>query len=565
VTAALDHSVLDALFERAPIGFAFFDRELRFVRVNEKLAEINGVAVDEHAGRTVAELLPHMDASLAEAFQRVLDTGEPLLEAEFEGWTPASEDKRRFFASVYPVSGPDGETVGLGCVALEVTARRRAEAEREQALELEQQARTDAEAAARRARFLAEAGTILDQSLDYDSTLTTVSRLVVPWLADWCAVDIRDPDGTVRRVNVAHVDPEKVEFAHEIERRYPSPTEGDQGLPHVLATGRSEFYPEISDELLASSARDEEHLRLMRSVGLHSAMVVPMIARGRTLGAITFVASSPERRFDEDDLLLAEDLARRAAASVENARLYSERTYVARTLQESLLPPRLPDIPGIELAGLYRPVGEGNDVGGDFYDVFELSDDSWAVVIGDVCGKGAAAAALTALVRYTLRAIASPDKRPSEILLELNDAILRQRSDGRFCTVAYARLTRTDDGITMDVSNGGHPLPLLVRGTGNAELVGTPGTLLGVVADPRLTDVTEKLTEGDTWMLYTDGITEAGAPDRLLDAPDLIALAERCTPASAADVAACLERAAVEASDGDPHDDIAIVVLRVTA
>jgi PAS domain S-box-containing protein len=549
VTAALGQEVLEALFESAPIGFAFFDRELRYVRVNEKLADINGVPVEAHAGRRIGELLPDMDPRVEDAFKRVLDTGEPLLEAEFEGWTPASADRRRFFTSVYPVHGPDGDTIGLGCIALEVTARRRAEAEREQAL--------------RRARFLAEAGTILDQSLDFDSTLTAVSRLVVPWLADWCAVDIRDSDGTVRRVNVAHIDPEKVEFAREIEQRYPSPPDGDQGLPLVLATGRSEFYPEIPDALLATSARDEEHLSLLRTVGIHSAMIVPMIARGRTLGAITFVASSPERRFDENDLLLAEDLARRAATSVENARLYGERAHVARTLQESLLPPRLPDIPGIDLAGLYRPVGEGNEVGGDFYDAFELGEGRWAVVIGDVCGKGAVAAALTALVRYTLRAIATADKRPSEILRELNDAILRQRSDGRFCTVAYACLTRTEDGARVEVSNGGHPLPLLVRSDGRAELVGEPGTLLGVVADPRLSDFTAELSAGDTFMLYTDGITEAGAPTRLLEAPDLLALAGRCTPGAPAEVAACLEAEAVELSGGNPHDDIAIVVLRV--
>jgi PAS domain S-box-containing protein len=549
VTAGLDHSVLDALFDDAPIGFAFFDRELRFVRVNEKLAQINGVPVEAHDGRTISEVLPDMDPTVEDSFRRVLDTGEPLLEAEFEGWTPASTDRRRFFASVYPVAGPDGETIGLGCVALEVTARRRAEAERERALH--------------RARFLAEAGTILDQSLDFDSTLTAVSRLVVPWLADWCAVDIRNADGTVRRVNTAHIDPEKVEFALEIERRYPSATEGDQGLPHVLATGRSEFYPEIPDELLAQGAQDEEHLRLLRLVGIHSVMIVPMIARGRTLGAITFVGSSPERRFDEDDLLLAEDLARRAATSVENARLYGERAYVARTLQESLLPPRLPDIPGVELAGLYRPVGEGNEVGGDFYDVFELGDRSWAVVIGDVCGKGAGAAALTALVRYTLRAIATAGKRPSEILRELNDAILRQRSDGRFCTVAYACLTPTDGGgARVEVSNGGHPLPLVVRGDGRAELVGEPGTLLGVVPDPRLGDLSLELGPGETFVLYTDGITEAGAPKQLLEGADLLALGERCTPGTPAEVAACLESAAVELSGGDPHDDIAIVVLQ---
>jgi serine phosphatase RsbU (regulator of sigma subunit) len=481
----------------------------------------------------------------------VLETGEPVLDAEFAGWTPASHDEQRFSVSIYPVQGLDGETVGLGCVALEITARRRAEADREQAL--------------RRARFLAEAGVILDQSLDYESTLTAVSRLVVPWLADWCAVDIREADGTLRRVNTAHVDPEKVEMAREIERRYPAPTEGDQGVPKVLATGRSEIYPQISDELLMASARDEEHLELLRAVGLHSAMLVPMIARGRTFGVITFLASSPDRRFGDDDLLLAEELARRAAASIDNARLYSERAYIARTLQESLLPPHLPDVPGVELAGLYRPVGEGNEVGGDFYDVFELGDDKWAVVIGDVCGKGAVAAALTALVRYTIRAIAAVDKPPSEILRELNDAILRQRSDGRFCTVAYARLDLTGGGARIDVSNGGHPLPLVLRAGGRAELVGEPGTLLGVVPDPTLEDVALELAAGDMFVLYTDGVTEAGAPDLLLDPEQLTQLLERCAGDQPAAVAACLERAAVEAGNGDPQDDIAIVVLQVPA
>jgi PAS domain S-box-containing protein len=545
--------VLEQLFERAPIGFALFDRELRYIRVNEKLAEINGLPVEAHLGRTISELLPGMDSGIVDAFQHVLDTGEPLMEAEFVGRTPASDDKgRRFIASVYPVHGDGGdEVIGVGCVALEVTDRRRAEAEREQAL--------------RRARFLAEAGAILDQSLDYDSTLTAVSRLVVPWLADWCAVDIRDTDGTLRRVNTAHVDPEKVEMAREIERRYPSPTEGDQGVPHVLATGRPEFYPEISDDLLASSARSPDHLELLRTVGIHSVMLVPMIARGRTFGVITFVASSPERRFDDDDLLLAEELARRAATSIENARLYGDRNYVARTLQESLLPPHLPEVPGIELAGLYRPVGEGNEVGGDFYDVFELGEGTWAIVIGDVCGKGAAAAALTALTRYTLRAIASVERPPSEILRELNDAILRQRSDGRFCTVTYARLTRTPGGARIDMASGGHPLPLVVREGGGAETVGEPGTLLGVVPDPKLRDLTLELSPGDAFVLYTDGVTEAGAPDRLLAPDDLADALARGPSTAPAELAACLERVAVEASDGDPHDDIAVVALQVRA
>jgi serine phosphatase RsbU (regulator of sigma subunit) len=461
------------------------------------------------------------------------------------------------------VTGDDGDIVGFGCVAFEVTAQRRAEQEREQALEHERDARADAESAARRARFLAEASVILDQSLDYDSTLTTLSRLAVPWVADWVAIDICDTDGTRRRVNIAHVDPAKVELAHEIERRYPQRSDVQTGVAAVVASGKPEIYPEISDEMLEQGTQDSEHLELMRTVGIRSAMIVPMIARGRTLGAITFIASDKSRRFGDNDLSLAEELARRAATSVDNARLYGDRAYIARTLQESLLPPHLPDVPGVELAARYRPAGEGNEVGGDFYDVFEIEPNTWAVVIGDVCGKGAAAAALTALVRYTVRAIASADIAPSEILRQLNDAILRQRSDGRFCTVAYARLTRTESGARIDVSNGGHPLPLLRRARRSTELVGQPGTLLGIVPDPELHDLSIELAAGDTFVLYTDGITEAGAPERLLEPADLAAVIDACASSEPDSVAACLEQVAVEASGGDPHDDIAIVVLHV--
>jgi serine phosphatase RsbU (regulator of sigma subunit) len=302
---------------------------------------------------------------------------------------------------------------------------------------------------------------------------------------------------------------------------------------------------------------------MIRSLGMRSVMIVPMIARGRTLGVISFIAAETGRRYGDADLLLAEELARRAATSIDNARLYEERSYIARTLQQSLLPPHLPEIRGIELAGRYRPVGEGIEVGGDFYDLFETGDESWAVVIGDVCGKGAEAAALTALVRYTIRAIASSDKPPSEVLRLLNDAILRQRSDNRFSTVAYARVWRAGTGVRVELTSGGHPLPVVVRADGRVETVGRPGTLLGVVPDPTLHDVAVDLAAGETIVFYTDGVTEAGAPHNLMTDEDLGAVIGRCDVARASEIAACLEAAAVEASGGDPHDDIAIVALSV--
>jgi serine phosphatase RsbU (regulator of sigma subunit) len=280
-------------------------------------------------------------------------------------------------------------------------------------------------------------------------------------------------------------------------------------------------------------------------------------------GTVTFVSSDQARTFDEDDVLLAEDLARRAAVALDNARLYSERARIARTLQESLLPPQLPTIPGVEVAARYVAAGEGIDVGGDFYDLFDLGG-GWSVVMGDVCGKGPDAAALTALARYTLRATADHGQLPSQALTQLNDAVLRQRGDGRFITVAYARLASNGThGKRITLSTGGHPQPIVLRADGTAHPIGEPGTLLGVVEDPELSDATVDLAPGDALFLYTDGVTEAHAPDRILEAHDIARLLEGCSGGDAAEIVKCIEDAVADLGPGPAHDDIAMLAIRV--
>src|SRR3954452_6363438 len=172
--------------------------------------------------------------------------------------------------------------------------------------------------------------------------------------------------------------------------------------------------------MLRAAAVDEEHYQEITAIGMRSSIVVPMTTRGRTIGALTFVNGASGRRFDEQDVELAQELGRRCATAVDNARLYTERSYIARTLQESLLPVELPDIPGVEAAARFRPTGEGNEVGGDFYDMFETGNRGWTVVMGDVCGKGPDAAAVTVPARYTLCAAAMPVRRPSRSLALLN-------------------------------------------------------------------------------------------------------------------------------------------------
>ena len=558
-------ALLDAIFESAPVALAYFDRELRFVRVNERLAEINGLSAEAHIGHTVPELLPGMDARVQEVFEQVLATGETVVEAEFAGATPAEGDRRRHFtASVYPVRTEGRGITGIGIVALDVTERREVEAERGLALELERAARTEAEAATRRAHFLAEAAALLDESLDYESTLQAVASLVVPWLADWCSVDIADSDGSTRRVASAHFDPERHEFVDELERRYPRRPLGDRGVYEVLRTGVAEIYPEVTSQMLAAIAEDTEHLQLLHRLEMGSVMIVPMVVRGHILGTVTFVGEIGGRQFDRDDLIFAEELARRAATSVDNARLYGERSYIARTLQESLLPPHLPDIPGVEVAARYRAGAAGHR--GRRRLLRPVRDrrpelgrrHRRRVRQGRRRGGPHLAPALHAACDRNGRQAA--ERGPAPAQRRDPAPALRQP----LLTVAYVRLTTMPDGARAHVANGGHPPPVLLRADGVASVVPASGTLLGVVPDPRLDDTAIDLGPGDTLVLYTDGVTEAGAPDRVLDPEQTAALVGSCSGDPDA-VAGCIEQAAVEAAGGSPSDDIGIVVLRVAA
>ena len=237
----------------------------------------------------------------------------------------------------------------------------------------------------------------------------------------------------------------------------PGRLDPDQGIGLVRRTGEALLYTDIPDELLVGAAVDEEHLRLLREVGMRAVLIVPLSVGGRTIGALTMVSSESGRSFDESDVEFAGQIASRAAVAVESARLYSERSAVARTLQSSLLPEAIPQIPGWDVAALYRPAGHESEVGGDFYDFWEVGED-WLMMIGDVTGKGVGAAAVTSLVRYTARAASEYDARPSEILARI-DAALRRRSSVSLCTALCLRLSRA--GATLAV--GGHPLPLRLR------------------------------------------------------------------------------------------------------
>jgi len=310
-------------------------------------------------------------------------------------------------------------------------------------------------------------------------------------------------------------------------------------------------------------------------------VVVPLVARGRTLGAITLVSAESGRRYGTNELELAEELARRAALAVDNARLYRGRSEIARTLQGSLLPSRLPEVPGVEVGLCYLPAGEV-EVGGDFYDLFDArvtgeaehsdTSSSWGVVIGDVCGKGAEAAASLALARHTIRAVAMRESRPSAILAALNEVKRRQRYERdnyKFCTIAYARLETskegTERGARIIVSCGGHSAPILLKSDGSIRKIVCSGRALGVFDDANLTDQEAHLAPGDTLLLYTDGVTEARAPDgTFYGEARLASLLRSSVGLDASTVAGRIESAVLDFQENDPRDDVAVLVLRVS-
>ena len=551
-TAERSLGLLDTLFATAPVGLAFLDTEQRFVRINEALAAINGHAVEDHIGRHLSEILGPLGDELAAVHREVVASGAARLEVESSGATPAAPgDVRHWISSYTPVRGLDGETIiGVGVTVIDIT-------ERLVLLQAERDARI-------RADFLARAGAILDSSLDFEETLSNVASIAIPEVADWCAVSILDESGSMREVATAHVDPAQREVARELSTRFPPDPEAPTGTLAVVRSGKTVFVREITDAMLVAGLPDPEHLALVRRLGLRSIIIAPMTAGGRTSGTLTLASAESGRLFEDADIQLAEELARRAGVAIENSRLYTERTRIAHTLQVRLLPERLPEIPGVVLAARYRAAGELNEVGGDFYDVFPRSATDWALVVGDVSGKGAEAAAVTALARYSLRAAAMEEGAPSRALRRVNQAMLSDGSS-QFATVVLAYITeQPGGGLRVRVSLGGHPPPLVLRADGRIETPGDYGVLLGIMEDPALHDRDFALHPGDVMLLYTDGVTEAGSRADPLGDEGLRALLSDLSRREPEAIVDAVEQAVVAAQTGEPRDDIALLALTVT-
>ena len=370
----------------------------------------------------------------------------------------------------------------------------------------EQKARAQAEAARERVAFLAGASELFSRSLDVDQILGRLARLTVPRLADWCSVDLVD-HGAFRNVAVTHVDPDKVSLARELRRRYPIDPEDPTGAPNAARSGRSELHEEITHDLLQQSARDGEHLRILRELGPMSAMVVPLSARGRTLGAVTFVSAESKRRFGPDDLQLAEDFVSRAALASDNALLYQYEHRAATNLQRSLLPRELPELPGIQLAARYLPATHELEVGGDWYDVMVLPSGEVALVIGDVAGRGLDAATVMGQLRTTTRVYAFTGYSAAETVERLNATAADAFDRSDMATLFYLVLDPASSIVRY--VNAGHLPPLVLGTDGQVSQLDGPHSLpIGVRPHGHYQTVEGRLDPGATIVLYTDGLIE---------------------------------------------------------
>jgi serine phosphatase RsbU (regulator of sigma subunit) len=413
--------------------------------------------------------------------------------------------------------------------------------------------------AAQQLAFLADAGKVLAESLDYEQTLRTVAEQAVSIVADWCAVYLADRRH-IRTVAVSHVDKTTPYDVWDLDVQFPA-DRAPAGVPRVIRSGQPELYPEVTDELLIETGFDQEQIEIVRGLDISSALTVPMTARGRTFGAIVLSRTGSRPQFDEDDLAVALGLAQRAAMAVDNAVLYHHQNEVAQALQRGLLPPALPSLPGIEVAAAYRPAAE--DVGGDFYDLWPLEDGVWGFAVGDVCGIGADAAGFNGVARATLRALSITGAGPADWLRGLNAALLLgagdQPQDERFCTVVAGTLRPDGEGAVLQLATGGHPPPILCRPGSGPVAISVTGTLIGAFDEVTLGQLELRLEPGDQLVLYTDGVTDVRQPDgTILGERGLLELlATPCRSAEAL-VGGLVDRLW---SDRPPDDDVALLVL----
>jgi PAS domain S-box-containing protein len=561
-----ERALFEALFRQIPAGIAIYDTERRFVRVNRALTAYNGFTAEEHLGRRVEELMPDIDPSVPRMQQRVLETGEPVVDMVVKAATRSAGPGSRHYSSVSyaRLESPDGAVLGLTGVIEDVT-------ERQSALERSRLAR-------RRAAVLNAASIRIGTSLDFDRTGNELADVAVPMFCDAATVYLLDsvagpgaqPSSAPPAVALAGdgtADPDAVEpiLLHAVANRGRveeelSPTVGQVGAPYPPIEPGSALY----EGLTSGRARFYRPRQLERTRRNDRCIVAPLVARGALIGAVRFERSGEREEFAPLDLETADELAARAAVSMDNARLYVRERDTALLLQRSLLPEHFPAVDGTQIAFRYRPGSVDAQVGGDWFDVIALPCRRVALVLGDVMGSGLRAAGIMGQFRTAARTLARLDLSPALVLREL-DELAQSMSESHIATCVYAVYDPVAGECVM--ASAGHLPPLLITPSGDVELVHLPpGAPLGV-GGQRFEELEFSVEPASALALYTDGLVEDRTRDIDAGIDELLgAIAKAATggPGAAAAEGRWLEAACDAAFDTllDPHrvDDATLLI-----
>jgi PAS domain S-box-containing protein len=441
--------------------------------------------------------------------------------------------------TVSPIEHPDRGIVGASVIARDITA----ESRRRQAQD-----------------FLVAATRGLDASLDFGRTARTIVQTAVPELAEVCVLDFIRRDGWVGDSVVGAADPDVSITLEEIRRRTPLDPRCNHPVAQVLRANQPMVWRDLTaPSVLKDVVQNDEHRRLIEETHYQSAAVAPLVARGTTLGAISFLHASTDLRYEAEDLSLLADLADRAAMALDNARLYEERDRIAQNLQRGLRPPEPPYVAGLDIAVVFDAFGEGMEIGGDVYDVLPTEDGCW-ILIGDVTGKGSVAAGVSVALRHSMRGLARQIDEPDELLAQLNEMLLEGRSLNDFATALLLRLRRDGERWTATLAAAGHPPAIHVTSEGPVQLGG--GAVLGAWADAPIPRHEVELLGGETLVLATDGWFEAGPPETHLAPSALGELAHSFADLELAAMTACLRQDAIARSGGRLRDDLVLLALR---
>ncbi len=505
---------------------------------NPAAVRLYGYSAEEAIGRHVSFIVP---ADRKDEEKTILDRvkrGERLDTYETER---LRSDGARISVSltVSPIRSPMRGLIGASVVARDITGevrRRRAQ------------------------EFLVAASRLLDTSLDPEETARTIVNTAVPELAELCLIDFRRPDGWYGDSTVGGANPEMAARLERIRRERPLDPSGEHPVAQVLRLNQPMIWRDLkAPDVVDKVSQSPEHLQLMQDAGYNSAAVVPLIARGRTLGAISFLHAHGDLRYDPSDLEFLSELGERAALALDNARLYRERDRVAKNLQRGLRPPRPAEVPGLDVSVIFEAAGEGIEVGGDLYDVLPCEDGCW-LLVGDVAGKGSTAAGVSVAVRHSVRGLTREIDEPDEVLRRVNELLLSGETLNDFATAMLARLQRVDERWQVTLASAGHP-PAVLTGDDGPRLLGG-GSVLGAWQEANVQTHERQLGSGDTLALCTDGWLEAGPVSSHQGADAFAEMTQSLAGLELDELTERLRADAVGRSSGTLRDDLVVLAVR---